>query len=110
MASKQQMFMTKENYREHTVVNVQRRFFFTNQIVNCYIVRMGSLKLGVLGPFEAALDGRSLGRFRTKTVPALLVYLACQPETVHRREHLMTLLWPGLPQKSAQAMRKWRPF
>jgi DNA-binding SARP family transcriptional activator/predicted ATPase/tetratricopeptide (TPR) repeat protein len=103
MASKQQMFMTKENYREHTVVNVQRRFFFTNQIVNCYIVRMGSLKLGVLGPFEAALDGRSLGRFRTKTVPALLVYLACQPETVHRREHLMTLLWPGLPQKSAQA-------
>jgi ABC-type oligopeptide transport system substrate-binding subunit/DNA-binding SARP family transcriptional activator len=64
---------------------------------------MPSLSLSVLGPFEAKLNGRPLGRFRTKSAQALLIYLACQPEQTHRREHLMTMLWPGLPQKSAQA-------
>lgn len=62
---------------------------------------MPKLSLSVLGPFAAYLDERPLTQFRTKSVQALLVYLACQPE-VHQREQLMALLWPGLPQKSAQ--------
>lgn len=62
---------------------------------------MSSLSLAFLGSFQAEYDGKSLTHFRTKSVQALLVYLACQPE-VHQREHLMALLWPGLPQQSAQ--------
>jgi len=42
-----------------------------------------------------------LGGFRTRLAQALFIYLACEPER-HRREHLMALLWPGLPQTSAQ--------
>jgi DNA-binding SARP family transcriptional activator len=61
------------------------------------------LSLHLLGSFEATIDGIPLIRFRTKSVQALLVYLACQPEQPHRREGLMALLWPGLPQESAQA-------
>ena len=64
---------------------------------------MPSLSLSVLGPFEANLGDRPLGRFRTRSAQALLIYLACQPDQAHRREYLMALLWPGLPQKSAQA-------
>jgi DNA-binding SARP family transcriptional activator len=64
---------------------------------------MPHLKLSLLGPFLASLDGEPLAGFRTKAVQALLIYLVCQPEQSHRREHLMTLLWPWLPQKSAQA-------
>jgi ABC-type transport system substrate-binding protein/DNA-binding SARP family transcriptional activator len=64
---------------------------------------VATLALSLLGPFAAALDGRSLTSFRTKATQALLIYLACQPEQAHRRERLMALLWPGLPQKSAQA-------
>ena len=67
----------------------------------CYNELMTKLSLSVLGPFTASSDERPLTQFRTKSVQALLVYLACQPEA-HQREQLMTLLWPGLPQKSAQ--------
>jgi len=52
---------------------------------------------------QVSLDDKPLKSFRTKAVQALLIYLLCQPEEAHRREFLMTLLWPGLPQKSAQA-------
>ena len=62
---------------------------------------MPGLSLAILGPYSAALAGRPLGRFRTRLAQALLIYLACEPER-HRREHLMALLWPGLPQVSAQ--------
>ena len=64
---------------------------------------MVTLSLSFLGPFLATLNNQPLTRFRSKTAQALLIYLACQPEHVHRREHLMALLWPDLPQKSAQA-------
>ncbi len=64
---------------------------------------MASLNLSLLGPFAASVDGRSITNFRTKATQALLIYLACQPEQAHRRDHLMTLLAPGLPKKSAQA-------
>ena len=66
-------------------------------------IRVAALSLHLLGPFEAEIEGIPLTRFRTKSVQALLIYLACQPDQAHRREGLIALLWPGLPQKSAQA-------
>ena len=64
---------------------------------------MADINLLLLGPFAASVDGRPINNFRTKATQALLIYLACQPEQVHRREHLMNLIGPGLPKKSAQA-------
>ncbi|MCW5861942.1 MAG: protein kinase [Anaerolineae bacterium] len=62
---------------------------------------MSGLSLSLLGSVSAWKDGQPLGSFRTRLALALLIYLACRPER-HRREHIMTLLWPGLPQTSAQ--------
>ncbi len=62
---------------------------------------MSGLSLQLLGPFSASVDGKSLGSFRTRLSQALLIYLACEPVR-HRREHLMTLLWPDVAQASAQ--------
>lgn len=59
------------------------------------------LALQFLGPFTATYGGGPLRRFRTKAVRALLIYLTCRPEP-HRRESLMTLLWPDATQTSAQ--------
>jgi DNA-binding SARP family transcriptional activator len=63
---------------------------------------MSGLSISLLGSFEGVIGGRPLTHFRTKAVQALLIYLVCQPES-HAREALMTLLWPDLPLKSAQA-------
>ncbi len=62
---------------------------------------MPGLSLAILGPYAAALDGQPLPGFRTRLAQALFIYLACEPER-HRREQLMALFWPGLPQASAQ--------
>ena len=62
-----------------------------------------NLSVSVLGPFAAELDGAPLPPFRTRSVQALLVYLLCEAGRPHTREALMTLLWPGMPQASAQA-------
>ncbi|KPK07495.1 MAG: hypothetical protein AMJ56_13225, partial [Anaerolineae bacterium SG8_19] len=64
---------------------------------------MACLKLSLLGPFSATVNEKPLTAFRTKAAQALLIYLTCEGGDAHRREHLMALLWPGLPQKSAQA-------
>lgn len=73
--------------------------------LRCSVLEWGmvTLSLGLLGPVQATLDGQPLPRIRSKIAQALLIYLACQPERAHRREHLMTMFWPGLPQRSAQA-------
>ncbi len=66
---------------------------------------MSGLSLSLLGPFGAAVGDRPLNKFRTNRVQALLIYLATENVSAanqHRREALMELLWPGLPQKSAQ--------
>lgn len=57
--------------------------------------------LSILGTFNATLDGKPLNKFRTKKVQALLIYLAIENSPA-RRDFLMELLWPGLPQQSAQ--------
>jgi DNA-binding SARP family transcriptional activator/predicted ATPase len=63
---------------------------------------MAALKLSLLGPFTAELDDQPLINFRTTKVQALLIYLAVENDRAHRREHLFTLLWPGMPEKSAR--------
>lgn len=63
---------------------------------------MTTLKLGVLGSFRAFLDADPLADFRTRKVQALLVYLATEPGG-HSRDHLMNLLWPGMPERSARS-------
>jgi len=63
---------------------------------------MAVLKLFLLGPFLATLDNQPLDSFPTSKVQALLIYLAVESQTTHRREYLMELLWPGMPLESAQ--------
>lgn len=62
---------------------------------------MAELTLQLMGEFAATLDGRPLDNFRTRLAQALLIYLAVQPER-HRREQVMAIFWPDLPQASAQ--------
>lgn len=64
---------------------------------------MSQLTLSLLGPFQAVLNGAPLTGFRTQKVQALLIILTAEPQTAHRREQLMTLLWPGMPEPSARA-------
>jgi WD40 repeat protein/serine/threonine protein kinase/DNA-binding SARP family transcriptional activator len=63
---------------------------------------MSALTLSLFGRFQATLDDDPLPGFRTAKVQALLIYLAAEPATPHRRESLMTLLWPGMPERSAR--------
>ncbi len=63
---------------------------------------MSALTLSLFGRFQAALDDESLPGFRTVKVQALLIYLATESVAPHRRESLMTLLWPGMPERSAR--------
>ena len=63
---------------------------------------MAHLNLNLLGSFAATLAEEPLGQFRTNKVQALLIYLVVEAPTLHQREALMELLWPGLPLKSAQ--------
>ena len=62
---------------------------------------MSGLALSMFGQFQAALDGEPLEGFRTAKVQALLIYLAVEG-TAQRRESLMTMLWPGMPETSAR--------
>jgi DNA-binding SARP family transcriptional activator len=63
---------------------------------------MAVLILSLLGPFIAALDDETIHRFPTNKVQALFIYLAVENERPHKREALMTLLWPDMPLESAQ--------
>lgn len=63
---------------------------------------MSALTLSLFGRFQAMLDDDPLPGFRTAKIQALLIYLAAEPATPHRRESLMTLLWPGMPERSAR--------
>ncbi|MFN2138026.1 MAG: protein kinase domain-containing protein, partial [Candidatus Promineifilaceae bacterium] len=63
---------------------------------------MSALSLSLFGRFQALLNSEPLGGFRTAKVQALLVYLAAESKTPQRRETLMALLWPGMPERSAR--------
>lgn len=64
---------------------------------------MARLRLRLLGPFRATLDGEPVTSFETDKVRALLAYLAVEAERPHRRQDLTGLLWPDWPERSARA-------
>ncbi|MFN2150087.1 MAG: BTAD domain-containing putative transcriptional regulator, partial [Anaerolineales bacterium] len=61
---------------------------------------MSSLSLNLLGCFGAHLESHPIENPGVKA-QALLIYLAVEQHP-QRREHLLTLLWPGMPEKSAR--------
>ncbi len=86
-----------------TAGSVSKSLTIHQQVVlSWYNGEMGALRLSLLGSFEALLDARPVKQFRTRGVQALLIYLACHSEKANQRDYLLALLWPGLPQKSAQ--------
>jgi WD40 repeat protein/serine/threonine protein kinase/two-component SAPR family response regulator len=64
---------------------------------------MSQIEISLLGPFAVKVNGEPLTAFRMLKVKALLIYLMAESHQAHRREQLMTLLWPGMPESSARA-------
>jgi predicted ATPase/DNA-binding SARP family transcriptional activator len=63
---------------------------------------MGNLSLRLLNGFEAFLGDQPLTAFESNRVRALLAYLAVENNRAHRREKLVTLLWPEVTEKRAR--------
>lgn len=63
---------------------------------------MAHLSLWLLGPFLAESDGNPLSGFRSDKVRALLAYLCAEAHRPWSRATLAYLLWPDLPERSAQ--------
>lgn len=61
---------------------------------------MSQLRLSLLGPFEATLDGTPVAASADKA-RALLAYLAVEAGRPHRREFLAGLLWGDQPEQRA---------
>src|SRR5262245_52815155 len=61
---------------------------------------MPVLTLDLLGPACITADGQLLD-LRVRKQLALLVYLALEPQR-HRRESLLGLLWPDMPEETAR--------
>ncbi len=51
------------------------------------------LTIALLGPFEAAVDGKRVTWFQSDKARALLAYLAVEAATPHTRHALAGLLW-----------------
>lgn len=64
---------------------------------------MASLSVRLLGPFTAELEGHHLTGFRSNKVRALLSYLMVEWRRPWSRTTLAGLLWPDLPESSAQS-------
>jgi predicted ATPase/DNA-binding SARP family transcriptional activator len=60
------------------------------------------LRLSFLGPWQVTLAGEAVTTFKYDKVRALLAYLAIEADRPHRRETLMGLLWPDLPEAAAR--------
>lgn len=60
------------------------------------------LVLNLLGPFQASIDESTIAESRAKKIEALLVYLAVEASHAHRRENLVGLLFPELPDDQAR--------
>ena len=65
---------------------------------------MENLSLSILGPFTVIYNGKVVTEYRTRSVQALLAYLAVEGSSSlpHQREALAELLWPGYPPGSAR--------
>lgn len=64
---------------------------------------MSGLTIHLLGSFDVAVDGRSVGGLQLERVRALLAYLAVESDRPHLRESLACLLWPDATDDSARA-------
>lgn len=64
---------------------------------------MKRLSIRLLGPFTAELEGHHLSGFRSNKVRALLAYLMVEWRRPWSRTTLAGLLWPELPEISAQS-------
>ena len=67
---------------------------------------MTVLSIRLLGPFQVRQRGKSLRKFRTNKVKALLGYLITEQAfsdwpMEQQRQELMALLWPDLPDRNA---------
>jgi WD40 repeat protein/DNA-binding SARP family transcriptional activator len=62
---------------------------------------MASLTIDLLGAPRATLAGLPLD-LRVRKELALLAYLALEARHPHRRDHLLGLLWPDLPEEAAR--------
>ena len=63
---------------------------------------MAALFLSFFGSFQAIHNDRAIPGFRTSKAQALLIYLATEQSGDHRREVVMELMWPGMPERSAR--------
>ena len=63
---------------------------------------MTHLSLAFLGTFQVNLDGAPVTTFESDKVRALLVYLAVEAHQPQRRQKLIGLLWPDMPERSAR--------
>ena len=64
---------------------------------------MNHLSILLFDRLQVFLNEDEVTNFRMHKVRALLAYLAAAPTQAHRRETLMTLLWPGMPEQSARS-------
>jgi len=60
------------------------------------------LSLSLLGPFQVTLNGKPVAGFRSDKERALLIYLAVEADTPHRRASLVGLLWPDCTESVAR--------
>ena len=61
-----------------------------------------ALTITTFGDLSIQQNGESITNFPSRKAEALLLYLAVEEGTAYRRESLFTLLWPGMPEKSAR--------
>jgi DNA-binding SARP family transcriptional activator len=63
---------------------------------------MAHLSLRVLGSLIILVDEKPVTRLESDKARALLVYLAVEADSPHRRESLIGLLWPDYPEQAAR--------
>ena len=64
---------------------------------------MNQLSIFLFDRLQVFWNDDAVTNFRMHKVRALLAYLAAAPAQAHRRETLMALLWPGMPEQSARS-------
>jgi len=63
---------------------------------------MARLSIYLLGSFRITLEGQPVTDFISDKARALLIYLAVEADSPHRRERLAGLLWPDYPEQDAR--------
>lgn len=63
---------------------------------------MTDLSIHLLGTFHVSHHGKTVNGFRSERDRALLAFLAVERDHPHRREELMGVLWPEMPEERAR--------